>query len=29
MQVEPIQGEAGVMVPQDGYLKKAHEICKK
>jgi ornithine--oxo-acid transaminase len=27
--VEPIQGEAGVVVPDQGYLKKAHEICKK
>lgn len=27
--VEPIQGEAGVIVPDDGYLKKAHDICKK
>lgn len=26
--VEPIQGEAGVIVPDDGYLKKAHELCK-
>jgi ornithine--oxo-acid transaminase len=26
--VEPIQGEAGVMVPEDGYLKKAYDICK-
>ncbi|MEN8125250.1 MAG: ornithine--oxo-acid transaminase [Bacteroidota bacterium] len=26
--VEPIQGEAGVYVPQEGYLKKAKEICK-
>jgi ornithine--oxo-acid transaminase len=26
--VEPIQGEAGVMVPDEGYLKKAHELCK-
>ena len=26
--VEPIQGEAGVVVPDDGYLKKAHEFCK-
>lgn len=27
--VEPIQGEAGVYVPTEGYLKKAQEICKK
>jgi ornithine--oxo-acid transaminase len=27
--VEPIQGEAGVFVPDAGYLKKAHELCKK
>ncbi len=27
--VEPIQGEAGVVVPDDGYLKKAYELCKK
>jgi ornithine--oxo-acid transaminase len=27
--IEPIQGEAGVYVPQDGYLKKAEELCKK
>lgn len=26
--VEPIQGEAGVVVPEEGYLKKAHEICR-
>jgi ornithine--oxo-acid transaminase len=26
--VEPIQGEAGVFVPDDGYLKKAQELCK-
>jgi len=26
--VEPIQGEAGVMVPDEGYLKKAFEMCK-
>jgi len=27
--VEPIQGEAGVYVPEDGFLKKAAELCKK
>ncbi len=27
--MEPIQGEAGVMVPEHGYLKKAEELCKK
>ncbi len=27
--VEPIQGEAGVMVPDEGYLKKAYDLCKK
>ncbi|MCW8824160.1 MAG: ornithine--oxo-acid transaminase, partial [Ignavibacteriaceae bacterium] len=26
--VEPIQGEAGVVVPEKGYLKKAYELCK-
>jgi len=26
--VEPIQGEAGVFVPSEGYLKKALDICK-
>lgn len=26
--VEPIQGEAGVHVPDEGYLKKAWEMCK-
>jgi ornithine--oxo-acid transaminase len=26
--VEPIQGEAGVVVPDEGYLKKAYEMCK-
>ncbi len=25
---EPIQGEAGVFVPDEGYLKKAYELCK-
>ena len=27
--VEPIQAEAGVYVPEDGYLKKAADLCKK
>jgi ornithine--oxo-acid transaminase len=27
--VEPIQGEAGVFVPDAGYLKKAADLCKK
>jgi len=27
--VEPIQGEAGVFVPDAGYLKKAYDLCKK
>jgi ornithine--oxo-acid transaminase len=27
--LEPIQGEAGVFVPDQGYLKKAFDICKK
>ena len=26
--VEPIQGEAGVFVPDDGYLRKAYDLCK-
>jgi ornithine--oxo-acid transaminase len=26
--VEPIQGEAGVFVPDEGYLKKAYDMCK-
>jgi len=26
--VEPIQGEAGVFVPNDGYLKEAYDLCK-
>ncbi len=26
--LEPIQGEAGVYVPAEGYLKKAYELCK-
>jgi ornithine--oxo-acid transaminase len=27
--VEPIQGEAGVVVPDEGYLRKAYELCRK
>jgi ornithine--oxo-acid transaminase len=27
--VEPIQGEAGVIIPPDGYLKHAKDICEK
>ncbi len=27
--VEPIQGEAGILMPRDGYLKRAAEICRK
>ena len=27
--VEPIQGEAGILIPPDGYLRQAHEVCKK
>lgn len=26
--VEPIQGEAGVYVPEDGYLRNSYELCK-
>jgi len=26
--VEPIQGEAGVSVPDEGYLKKSYDLCK-
>lgn len=26
--VEPIQGEAGVYIPDDGYLKKCYDLCK-
>jgi len=26
--VEPIQGEAGVVVPDEGYLKNAYDLCK-
>lgn len=27
--VEPIQGEAGIVVPEDGYLAACHALCKK
>jgi len=27
--VEPIQGEAGIVIPPDGYLKEAAELCRK
>ncbi|KAJ1929573.1 ornithine aminotransferase [Tieghemiomyces parasiticus] len=27
--VEPIQGEAGIVVPDEGYLKKCYELCQK
>lgn len=27
--VEPIQGEAGIFVPDDGYLKEVEKLCKK
>ncbi len=27
--VEPIQGEAGVYVPDEGYLKRAYDLCRK
>lgn len=26
--IEPVQGEAGVVVPDEGYLAKAYELCK-
>jgi len=26
--VEPIQGEGGVVVPSDGYMKRVHDLCK-
>ena len=26
--IEPIQGEAGINIPSEGYLKEAYEICK-
>lgn len=27
--VEPIQGEAGIMIPDEGYLAKAYELCQR
>lgn len=27
--VEPVQGEAGIIIPPAGYLQKAHELCAK
>ncbi|KAI3645859.1 hypothetical protein MP228_008787 [Amoeboaphelidium protococcarum] len=27
--VEPIQGEAGIFVPDEGYLRKCYDLCKK
>ncbi|MBN2460812.1 MAG: ornithine--oxo-acid transaminase [Candidatus Cloacimonetes bacterium] len=27
--VEPIQGEAGVNVPQEGYIRRSYDLCKK
>jgi ornithine--oxo-acid transaminase len=27
--VEPIQGEAGVFVPDEGYIKKAYDLCRR
>ncbi len=27
--IEPIQGEAGVYIPHDGYLKEAEDLCRK
>ncbi len=27
--IEPIQGEAGVMVPEEGYLKACYDLCQK
>lgn len=29
LMLEPIQGEAGVFVPDDGYLKKCFDLCRK
>ena len=27
--MEPIQGEAGIMIPPEGFIKKAYDVCKK
>jgi ornithine--oxo-acid transaminase len=27
--IEPVQGEAGVLIPPEGFMKKAYELCKK
>lgn len=27
--LEPIQGEAGIVIPPEGFLKKAYDVCKK
>ena len=27
--MEPVQGEAGVIVPPDGYLRRVRELCTK
>ncbi|MDT8862339.1 ornithine--oxo-acid transaminase [Alkalihalobacillus sp. MEB130] len=27
--IEPIQGEAGIIIPPRGYVKQAHDLCKK
>ena len=27
--LEPVQGEGGVILPQDGYLLKVKELCEK
>lgn len=29
LMIEPIQGEAGVIIPDEGYLKSAYEMCRK
>ena len=28
MLIEPIQGEAGIIMPPDGYLREAAELCR-